>query len=148
MDAVSSAHTSYVQSSTASPSSPAADAHATLDGLPVQAGAAAAVVTALKPAEAPTLEPELIPSCTDSDRSGLPQGRSGLMRGRSGLMPKGTGAPGGVCGLEPADTADFADSEDLCLARAGRVQPNALGMRDGMLAEPLSLAFAECGRRA
>ena len=73
LDAVSSAHTSYVQSSTASPSSTAADAHATLDGLPIQAGAAAAVVTALKPAECP-LEPELIPSCTDAGRSGLPRG--------------------------------------------------------------------------
>jgi len=70
--AVSSAHTSYVQSSTASPSSTAADAHAALDGFPIQAGAAAAVVTALKPftlkpftlkpAELPALEPELIPS--------------------------------------------------------------------------------------
>ena len=67
MDAVSSAHTSYVQSSTASPSSTAADSHAALDGFPIQAGAAAAVVTALKPftlnpAELPALEPELIPS--------------------------------------------------------------------------------------
>ena len=83
LDAVSSAHTSYVQSSTASPSSTAADAHADLDGFPIQAGAAldgspiqagaaAAVVTALKPftlkpftlkpAELPALEPELIPS--------------------------------------------------------------------------------------
>ena len=72
LDAVSSAHTSYVQSSTASPSSTAADAHAALDGFPIQAGAAAAVVTALKPftlkpftlkpAELPALEPELIPS--------------------------------------------------------------------------------------
>jgi len=61
---------------------------------------------------------------------------------------KGTGAPGGVCGLGPADSADFADSADLGLARAGRVQPNALGVRGGMLAEPPSLAFAECGRRA
>ena len=62
LDAVSSAHTSYVQSSTASPSSTAADSHAALDGFPIQAGAAAAVVTALKPAELPALEPELIPS--------------------------------------------------------------------------------------
>jgi hypothetical protein len=174
LDAVSSAHTSYVQSSTASPSSIAAEAHAALDGFPIQAGAAAAVVTALKPftlkpftlkpftlkpAELPALEPELIssdllgsplispdepelvPSCTGAGRSGLPKGLSGLMR-------KGNGAPGGVCGLGPADSADFADSADLCLARAGRDQPNALGVRGGMLAEPPSLAFAECGRRA